>query len=120
MLVASIVDVEVVVEVDEVVDLTSEEEVAVEYYTEAPQIVEEVFELLRKQAEIKKITIESTVDPQTMVFCDPNMISLVIRHLVSNGIQFTQENGKVLVCSTEKNKLIESNFGPNLSRGLFF
>jgi len=59
-------------------------------------IINEVFLLIRVQAETKNIKLLSKVKYQTYVYADVNMIKTVLRNLVSNAVKFT-EKGEVLV-----------------------
>lgn len=61
------------------------------------QVIDEVFLLLRPQAEIKKIKIEMQSKIPTHILGDREMISLVIRNLLSNAIKFTPEQGFISV-----------------------
>lgn len=51
--------------------------------------------VLSKQAQDKNIDITEKLKPDTQVFADKNMISLVILNLISNAIKFTPENGNI-------------------------
>ena len=62
------------------------------------------FELLASQ---KRIELLNTVNDDISVFADKNMLCLVIRNLISNGIKFTKENGSVQVSAISKEKFVE-------------
>jgi len=53
-------------------------------------------EVLRSQAMNKDITIESISEVES-VFADSNMLSAILRNLISNAIKFTPRSGKVTV-----------------------
>lgn len=58
---------------------------------------------LEKNIFEKKITVFNNIRPNTIAFCDRNMITTVIRNLVTNAIKFTHPGGKI----TLSYKLIE-------------
>jgi signal transduction histidine kinase len=53
--------------------------------------------LLLGNAIKKKITIENEIPDSTYVYGDPNMISTVIRNLISNAIKFTHKEGCISI-----------------------
>lgn len=75
--------------------------------TDIYELVEQTILLLEGTAKEKNIHLVNNVNKDTHAFCDPNMISTVIRNLVSNGIKFTRPTGKVTVTAKPKGKLLE-------------
>ncbi len=63
------------------------------------ELVEENIALLRSLAMDKSIVIDFNISKEVSVFADENMISSVIRNLVSNAIKFTNREGKIEVSS---------------------
>ena len=61
------------------------------------EVIDEVFLLLRPQAEIKKIIMDVQSESNIHILGDREMISLVIRNLLSNAIKFTPEQGLISV-----------------------
>ena len=59
--------------------------------------ISEVLQILRLQAETKKIYIEAKVTTPVFVFADKDMINLVLRNLLSNAIKFTPQMGSIEV-----------------------
>ena len=53
--------------------------------------------LLQPQAEKKKIEIHSDIEQNTSAYGDSNMISTVIRNLISNAIKFTHPGGEIRI-----------------------
>jgi signal transduction histidine kinase len=69
--------------------------------------ITEVLQILRLQAETKKIFIENKVTHPVFVFADKEMINLVLRNLLTNAIKFTPEHGSVTVDATELSSFVE-------------
>lgn len=61
------------------------------------EIAADVIKLQETQASRKGLNIRSEVPSNPLVLCDYDMISLVIRNLVSNAIKFTPAGGEILV-----------------------
>jgi two-component system, sensor histidine kinase and response regulator len=70
-------------------------------------MVSEVQQLLRLQAETKQVYLNSKIDPSIYIFADKEMINLVLRNLISNAIKFTPHNGEIFVGATIKNETVE-------------
>ncbi len=52
-------------------------------------------DLLKMNADNKKIQLEYSIIENIKVFADPNMINTILRNLITNAIKFTYEDGKV-------------------------
>jgi len=63
-------------------------------------LVDENLNLLQSVAVKKNIRLESGVSESITINTDPDLISTVIRNLVSNAIKFTTENGDVTLSAT--------------------
>ena len=74
---------------------------------ELSAMVQDAVDLLRLQADSKQIIIEFKNDDPVHIYADRDMISLVIRNLISNAIKFTPYNGKVEIGIIEKLSLVE-------------
>ncbi|HEX2533970.1 MAG TPA: HAMP domain-containing sensor histidine kinase [Chitinophagaceae bacterium] len=61
------------------------------------KLVSDVLQLLRLQAESKKIRLSSGIESPVFAYADKDMIQLVLRNLVSNAIKFTPEGGSVKI-----------------------
>lgn len=70
-------------------------------------IVKNTMDILKLQAGNKKISLVNNVDSKLECYIDSNMISTVIRNLISNSIKFTKENGTITVNAeiTEDNNM---------------
>ncbi len=52
---------------------------------------------LQNQANSKNIKLINEINPETYIYCDRNMMSSVLRNLVSNSIKFSNEFGTVTI-----------------------
>jgi signal transduction histidine kinase len=68
------------------------------------QLIKEKINLLKGQAKEKSITLEFVEGDEVLVFADENMLTTVIRNLVSNAIKFT-EMGNVTISYTQESKI---------------
>jgi signal transduction histidine kinase len=71
------------------------------------QLLEETVQLVRLQAERKKIKIEIKAQEGIYGIMDREMINLVVRNLLSNAIKFTPENGTISAGVNANRSLIE-------------
>jgi signal transduction histidine kinase len=71
------------------------------------KLINEVLQLLRLQAETKKIYIEPKTTAPVFVSGDVEMINLVLRNLLTNAIKFTPENGHISVGANELSSFVE-------------
>lgn len=76
-------------------------------------MVHETFLLLQFNAQKKEIALFNSVPPDMLVFADRNMIMTVIRNLISNGIKFTPNGGRVEVLATHHNGKIDVTVADN-------
>ncbi len=77
-------------------------------------VVQQEIELLDNMVSKKNIKITQRVGDHIMVFADPNIISIIIRNLISNAIKFSNDKGKILINAEEKDGMVEvaiSDFG---------
>lgn len=57
----------------------------------------EVRNLLRGYARQKQISLDDNIATQTLVYADQAMTSMIFRNLLSNGIKFTPQGGKIAI-----------------------
>lgn len=72
------------------------------------EAVTEAAAVCRDQAEEKTIQLDCTAVPSDLrVFCDRNMLLVVLRNLISNAIKFTSENGAITIAAraTEQERI---------------
>jgi two-component system, sensor histidine kinase and response regulator len=70
-------------------------------------IAKEVLQLLRLQADAKKIYIDSKIEHPIFVYADKDMVNLVLRNLLSNAIKFTPAEGLIFLDARELRSSIE-------------
>lgn len=63
--------------------------------------------LLKNSALKKDIRLSSTIKPETYIYADRNMLSTILRNLVSNAIKFTNNNGEIKIEGISKDSFIE-------------
>ena len=57
----------------------------------------EIISFMHKSAERKKIQLHLKLPLHTTVYADPDMVTTVIRNLISNAIKFTAQGGEVTI-----------------------
>ena len=63
------------------------------------EVVGANIDLLKTQAQEKELSLVDSTDPGHMVIADRNMLSTVLRNLISNAIKFTPRGGTVTITS---------------------
>ncbi|UCH14903.1 MAG: PAS domain S-box protein, partial [Bacteroidales bacterium] len=76
-------------------------------------IVESTLNLHKISAEKKKIEIKSHVKKNYTAYADKNMVTTVIRNLVSNALKFTKSNGKIEISCDGTEKSVEVTISDN-------
>ena len=71
-------------------------------YFEMVKLINEVTLLFAGAASQKSITITEVLPPSAPVYADKNMMSTVLRNLISNAIKFTYKGGAILVSTENK------------------
>lgn len=69
-------------------------------------IVEQCFTLLKNLSKNKKISLINNIKNDLYAYADKEMITTVIRNLISNAIKFTNENGTIEVNADKKDYFI--------------
>ncbi len=70
-------------------------------------LIKEVMQLLRLQADAKKVFLKAKVDKPVYIYADKDMINLVLRNLLSNAIKFTPENGEIFLGANDSDSFVE-------------
>ena len=69
-------------------------------------IVYSVMTILDYQAREKEISIHCEVSDDLVVFADADMISSVVRNLITNGLKFTRPGGKIKIIAKNKGNMV--------------
>jgi len=69
--------------------------------------------LIGASAEKKNISIENNVSNTILVNADRDLISFIIRNIITNAIKFTVPGGKVIVSAKSKEKFVEVSVADN-------
>jgi len=70
-------------------------------------LINEIFDVAGSSASFKNITLNCTLDDDVFVYSDKNMLTAIIRNLVSNAIKFTKTGGRVEIEVSSGNDCIE-------------
>ena len=70
-------------------------------------IVDSAFKLYEANSSEKNQEIINKVKKETLVYGDVNMVSTIIRNLVSNAVKFTRPGGKVTVSAKNRGNMID-------------
>lgn len=77
------------------------------------ELLSELIQLFKDIAQSKKIRINLNCDDRCYVFADSNMISTVLRNLISNAIKFSYENSTVDIVVTNERDLVTTKVVDN-------
>jgi len=77
------------------------------------EVIKSNIDFHKISAEKKKIKLKSHIDTHNIVHADKNMITTVIRNLVSNAIKFTKINGRIDIMSSDSEKYLEITISDN-------
>ena len=66
----------------------------------------EIIELNERNAVLKNILIKSKIKNKVFAFADGNMIKTILRNLISNGIKFTMNGGKIILNAKQTNGVV--------------
>jgi len=69
-------------------------------------IIHSNLELLSELAKIKSITLFTSSDNKSDVYCDRNMVHTILRNLISNAIKFTHKGGSIEIRSEIKDHFV--------------
>ncbi len=71
------------------------------------QVVNSVCKLYKLNAHEKNLVLHNRVSPGTMVYADQNMVSTIVRNLISNAIKFTRPKGKITISTKSSRNEIQ-------------
>lgn len=76
-------------------------------------LISEIILLFSEIAKQKCITIEKSITLPTEIFGDRNMLSAVLRNLISNAIKFTKLDGKIIISAIKNGSNIDVSICDN-------
>jgi signal transduction histidine kinase len=76
-------------------------------------IIDEILSFYKENARIKNIHLLNHTDKDLIVYADRELLSSIIRNLVSNAIKFTGRNGYVKIGAVRKGKYVEISVEDN-------
>ncbi|HBD96033.1 MAG: hypothetical protein A2015_16670 [Spirochaetes bacterium GWF1_31_7] len=85
-------------------------------------LVENEIQLMRSTTKIKKIEIENHVNKDLMIDSDRNLVSTIIRNIMSNAVKFSYPDTNVVIDAIENdNSIVISikDFGVGISKDVF-
>ncbi|MBI1768999.1 MAG: tetratricopeptide repeat protein [Bacteroidetes bacterium] len=74
--------------------------------TNIKDLAAECFELYYSNAVEKNITLVNKIPDSSVIYADEEMIKIILRNLISNGIKFTRPNGEVKVVATSQENIL--------------
>ncbi|MEQ8711383.1 MAG: ATP-binding protein [Cyclobacteriaceae bacterium] len=75
--------------------------------TDVYQIVKENIELISPTALSKNVEVINKVPVKESAYADPQMVQIVLRNLIQNGVKFTKPGGKVEVTTQGENGILD-------------
>ena len=70
-------------------------------------LAKNIAKLLKSSADEKNITLTSGIDEDITAYGDTDMISMILRNLVTNAIKFTPKHGKITIDGEKKDNHVE-------------
>ena len=67
-------------------------------------IVTETKDLLLETAKNKNIAIKDKIPENFLLFADPNMLSSILRNLISNALKYTNKGGRIEISAKNENE----------------
>ncbi len=71
------------------------------------EVIHTATTLLEMSAANKQIKITHSIDSEIFIYADMNMLSTIVRNLVSNAIKFTDKNGEIKISSRILHDFVE-------------
>lgn len=68
-------------------------------------LVENILPVYQSQYESKKITVKLDIPAEAYIYSDTEILTIIIRNLISNAIKFTNENGTIQISSAQQGEL---------------
>ena len=77
------------------------------------ELVNEILSFYKENARLKSIHLMNHIDKDILVYADRELVSAIIRNLVSNAIKFTNMNGYVKIDAIERTDFVEVSVEDN-------
>jgi PAS domain S-box-containing protein len=68
-------------------------------------MIKEVVDFMEVSAKLKEIKLENESAPDVHVYADHNMITTILRNIISNAIKFTSKKGEITITTSVDNSL---------------
>jgi signal transduction histidine kinase len=81
--------------------------------TDLQAIVDLMFRMLNHDAAEKNIGLKNSIPKGTIVYADKYMLRTILRNLISNGIKFTNPDGKIIIDAEKKGEFVEISVTDN-------
>ena len=73
------------------------------------EVIQKVIDLMRAEADAKKIDLQFSASPEVpLIHADRNSMEGIFTNLISNGIKYTPEGGRVWVSLSEENGFVRA------------
>lgn len=73
-------------------------------HVEIYDLVEEIRDLYKDMTNNQAIVIENKTSPNSVAFCDENMLRFVLRNLVTNALKFSPSGKKIFIATEESDE----------------
>ena len=70
-------------------------------------VVDEITEIFILASQKKQIEVKCTIQDETFIFADENMLKTILRNLVNNAIKFTHTNGIVEIYTETRDSQLD-------------
>jgi signal transduction histidine kinase len=64
-------------------------------------LIDEELKFLQGSLSEKGIPVENTINPETQILSDPQLVRNIVRNLLNNSIKFSNEGGKITISETQ-------------------
>ncbi|MBI9034894.1 MAG: HAMP domain-containing histidine kinase [Bacteroidales bacterium] len=68
--------------------------------------VQDIIDLIQVQSGKKNIFVVNNINENRIVYADKNLLSTILRNLISNAVKFTNSNGEVIISAEEEGDMV--------------